>query len=183
MASLSPQQIEAAQDFAVTTIAALKTAKGVHAETAVAAAARMAGTFLFRSFNFPAEGVEAGQAVLSDQANEQGPRLVQIAGGVLTELGVVLDDKPVQKGPKDKKRPARDFLETQRKLEPRFAEIAQRLGLSLREAADSAAVATALVIREMAKVLDPNVAFGIAVYGFVEGAKTAPDSVVRDRPG
>jgi hypothetical protein len=36
------------------------------------------------------------------------------------------------------------------------------------------AVATALLIKHCAKVLDPNVAFGIAVYGFVE---TAPEPV------
>jgi hypothetical protein len=34
-----------------------------------------------------------------------------------------------------------------------------------------------LLIKHFAQVLDANVAFGIAAYGFVEGSKTAPDPV------
>jgi hypothetical protein len=52
MASLKQKQIDAAQEFMDTTIHALKTDRGLHAETAIAATARMAWTFLFRSFRF-----------------------------------------------------------------------------------------------------------------------------------
>jgi divalent metal cation (Fe/Co/Zn/Cd) transporter len=51
------------------------------------------------------------------------------------------------------------------------------LGLSLQDAADSAAAATALIIQQSLPVLDPNVAFGIAVYGFIEGSKTVPEAI------
>jgi hypothetical protein len=71
----------------------------------------------------------------------------------------------------------REFLETQKKLEQLYTPVKARLGLSREEAAQAAAVATALLIRQCAKVLDPNIAFGIAVYGFVEGSKTAPEPV------
>jgi hypothetical protein len=74
MSSLSQQQKAAAETFVRVVIDALKTDKGVHAETAVAAMARMAGTFLFRSFAFPPSDITPGQAVLSDMANDQGPR-------------------------------------------------------------------------------------------------------------
>ena len=67
-----------------------------------------------------------------------------------------------------------EFLDTQKKLEPLYATIKARLSLSPQEAAQAAAVATALLIRHCVKVLDPGVAFGIAAYGFVEGSKTAP---------
>jgi hypothetical protein len=53
--------------------------------------------------------------------------------------------------------------------------IKARRGLTTQEAAQTAAVATALLIRHFAQVLDINVAFGIAAYGFVEGSKTAPE--------
>ena len=36
---------------------------------------------------------------------------------------------------------------------------------------------TALMILHAAKYLDPTMAFSIAVFVFVEGAKTAPDQV------
>lgn len=91
MAAPTKEQHQAAQQFVDQVIAALKNDRGVHAETTIAATARMAGTFLFRSFAFPLSSVAPGQAVFSDAANEQGPKLVQILGSVLAYLGVNLD--------------------------------------------------------------------------------------------
>jgi hypothetical protein len=179
MGSLSQQQIDAAQEFAGTTIEILKTERGVHAETAIAGTARMAGTFLFRSFNFPLENVKPGQPVLSEAANEQGPELIQILGGVLEHIGVKLDKSQFGQAPNPEHQPLLNFLETQKQLEPKYAGTAKRLGLSLQEAAQSAAVACALLIQQSAEILDPNVAFGIAVYGFIEGSKTAPEPVTQ----
>lgn len=175
MESLSQQQIEAAREFVTTTIDTLKTERGVHAETAIAGAARMAGTFLFHSFGFPLDGVKAGQPVLSEKANEQGPHLIQILGSVLSLLGITLDKEQFGKSPSTENQPLLGFLETQRQLEPRYMKIRDRLGLSFQEAAESAAVASALLIQHSAQVLNPNVAFGVAVYGFIEGTKTAPE--------
>jgi len=50
MTALSKQQLDAAQEFATATIEALKLLNGVHPGTVVAATARMAGSYLFRSF-------------------------------------------------------------------------------------------------------------------------------------
>ena len=179
MESLSQQQIEAAQEFVNTTIDTLKTERGVHAETAIAGAARMAGTFLFHSFGFKLDGVKAGQPVLSDKANEQGPQLIQILGSVLSHVGITLDNEQLGKSPSTENQPLLGFLETQRQLEPRYIKIKDRLGLSLQEAAESAAVASALLIQQSAQVLNPNVAFGVAVYGFIEGTKTAPEPLTQ----
>lgn len=48
MASLTQNQLEAAKQFARAAIESLPTLQGIHAATAIAGAARMAGTFLFR---------------------------------------------------------------------------------------------------------------------------------------
>jgi hypothetical protein len=53
------------------------------------------------------------------------------------------------------------------------------LRLSLVESADSAAAATALLIEQSAHTLDPDIAFNIAVYGFIEGSKTFPEPIMR----
>jgi hypothetical protein len=79
--------------------------------------------------------------------------------------------------PLTQKKSVLEFLDTQKKLEPLYAPIKTHRGLSAHEAAQAAAVATALLIRHCAKILDANVAFGIAVYGFIEGSKTAPEPV------
>lgn len=177
MASLKKEQLEAATAFVGATIDLLKDDKGVHAETAVAGAARMAGTFLFRSFNFPMDGIAPGQPVLSDKANESGPPLIQLLGGVVMQLGVPVDPAKIDAGGKGGPKPNLGFLETQKRLEPTFSGIKDRLGLSYPEAAESAAVAVGLLIQKTAGVLDPTAAFGIAVYGFIEGSKTAPAPV------
>jgi hypothetical protein len=74
-----------------------------------------------------------------------------------------------------------DFLSTQKLLEPSFSRTQDALNLSYSEAAESAAMATALLVQKCIPVLDPHLAFGIAAYGFVEGTKTAPDPVILER--
>jgi hypothetical protein len=177
LTTLTKNQLAAAQEFANAAVATLKLPGGIHPGTVVAATARMAGTYLFRSFNLHLPGAEPGQAVLSIEANEQGPILIQIAAGILSQVGIKLDNTQAGKPTETKHKPTQPFLDTQRKLEPVYAPIKDRFGLSTQEAAHAAAVATALLIRHCAKVMDPNVAFGIAAYAFIEGAKTAPDPV------
>jgi hypothetical protein len=178
MASLTQLQIDVAKEFANATVKALQTDRGVHAETAIGGTARMAGTFLFRSFGFPLKDIEPGQPILSEQANERGPRLVEVLSEILARLGVELDSARLEGEPGPANQPQMGFLETQKLLEPRFAEIRARHGLSEQEAAEAGAVATAFLMHQCSQVLDPHVAFGIAVYGFIEGAKTVPDPAV-----
>ena len=137
----------------------------------------MAGTFLFRSFGFPMNDIQPGQVVLSDKANEQGPVLIDILGEALSHIGFALDEEKLGDATSADNQPNQSFLETQRRLEPRFSAIKERHGLSLQEAAEAGVLATALLIQQCSYVLDPNVAFDIAVYGFIEGTKTAPDPV------
>lgn len=174
MNSITQPQIDAAQAFGNAVIAALQTGRGVHAETAVAAAARMAGTFLFRSFGFDLATIAPGQVVLSEEANAAGPGLIRVLAGALAEIGIVLDEQRLGASQLPANRPTLDFLATQARLEPQFAAIRAEHGLSLTEAADAAAIATAFLIHQCARVLDPSAAFGVAVYGFIEGTKTAP---------
>lgn len=178
MTPITQPQIDAAQAFANAVVAELKSDRGVHAETAVAAVARMAGTFLFRSFGFDLQDVQPGQPVLSEQANEAGPGLIRVLAGALAEIGVAIDEAKLGAPALAANRPTLDFLATQARLEPAFAAIRDRHGLSLTEAADAAAIATAFTIHQCARVLDPSIAFGVAVYGFIEGTKTAPGPVV-----
>lgn len=178
MALLTKEQQDAAQKFVGLAIEAFKSETGVHAETTIAGTARMAGTFLFRSFAFPIVSIQPGQAVLSDAANEQGPKLIQALGNVLAHIGVELDKSKLGANRDPEHQPLADFLATQKRLEPGFSQAMQALGLSYVQAAESAAIATAILIKQCIPVLDPNVAFGIAAYGFVEGSKTAPDPVV-----
>jgi hypothetical protein len=175
MITLSKPQMDAAQAFANAAIAALQDGGKMHAGTVVAGSARMAGTYLFRSFGLELRGVKPGQAILSEPANVQGPVLIQIAAGILDRLGIKLDSAAAGAPAAAPHQPRREFLETQKTLEPVFAPIKDKFALSMPEAAQAGAVATALLIRHCAQILEPNTAFGIAALGFVEGTKTAPE--------
>ena len=56
----TPAQRRAANEIVDAIVEALRSDRGVHAQTAIAAAARMGGTFLFRSFGFETRNTEAG---------------------------------------------------------------------------------------------------------------------------
>lgn len=178
MNDFTANQFEAAQKFVAATIEAFQNERGVHAETAIAGTARMAGTFLFRSFGLPLADVVPGQAVMSDKADKHGPELIQIMVAVLGQLGVNIDHQRCSGTPSPDHQSSLSFLETQKQLEPPYTEIVQHLGLSLPEAAQSAAAACAVLIQQCSAILDPHSAFDIALYGFVEGSKTAPDPLV-----
>jgi hypothetical protein len=168
---------QAAREFVNLAINKLSNERGVHAETAIAAVARMAGTFLFRSFGFQLPDAKPGQAVLSEKANEQGPRLVNIAATVLKDAGVHLDSNKVTDDSMSGHEPLLSFLDSQKLLETDFNAVRERLGLSLVQAADAGALASAMLIDQTSQVLDSNVAFQLAVFSFIEGSKTIPADV------
>lgn len=174
MESLNQAQLQAASEFGTAAMKAFDQDGSFPAEIVIGSAARMAGSFLFRSFGLPLSGIQPGSVVLSEQANQQGPRLIQILSAVLENIGVKLDPSRLAASQRTTRGQKASFLETQDVLEARFAAIRQKYGLSDGEAADSVAVATAVLIKNCSSVLDPHVGFGLAVYGFIEGSKTAP---------
>lgn len=177
MSQTAATRAAVAQAFARAAFDALATDGRLQAESAVAAMARMAGTYYFRSFGYAALQLQPGQAVLSQEASEKGPELMNLTHAVLTNLGLKIDDDVVRRGlqqPDDRHQPVMDFASTQPRLEAAFAPIKAQHGLSSVEAGKAAAAATALLIYNCRDVLPPAVAFGIAVYGFVEGTKTTP---------
>lgn len=174
MTQLQHPQIDAAQEFYTAVVQGLRTAQGIHAVTAVAAMARLAGTFLLRSFGLPIDQMEPGTPILSEMANEQGPRLINILGSVLANMKIAIDPDRIDFSIPPNDKPQLTLLETQARLEPAFTRSIQQHGLSYAAAADAAAAATALVIAECADIVDPYTAFNAAAFGFVEGAKTVP---------
>jgi hypothetical protein len=168
---------DSAREYANVTIAALQFPSGAHPPTVVAACARMAGTYLFRSFGLKLKGAQPGQAVLSVEANEHSPMLIRTTAGILSNLGITIASAPTTALVEEKTKPMHDFLQTQRQLEPLFTPIQSKYGLTTRQAAQAAAIATAILIHHFVKHLEPNAAFGLAALAFIEGSKTAPDPV------
>jgi hypothetical protein len=176
-------QITAASKTVEAIVRLLKNDRGVHAETAIAAAARLAGTFLFRSFKLPTAGIEPGSPVLSEQANEQGPALVQTFAYGLAAEGI--DPQALQSASLDipeQNQPLLTVVQTQEKLEAEVRAIVAGQGLADPEAAHACALAAARLVKMTVQVLDPRTAFAVAAYGFVEGSKTMPVPVADAPP-
>jgi hypothetical protein len=167
-------EVEAGNVYVDIVIREFGAEKGVHAETAIAAAARMAGTFLFRSFNCPLKDLTPGSPVLSDAANEHGALLIRTLGAGLGALGVNLDHEKLASGMSDEHQPQVSVIETQARVEKQFREASVRFQLTAEQSAHACALAAAQLIQMTGSVLDPHVGFSVAVYGFVEGSKTAP---------
>lgn len=159
-------------------VAALRTEKGTHAETAIAGAARMAGTFLFRSLAIPAGDAAPGTPVLSEAANEHGPLLVQTFGVGLVGEGIdPTKIKPDLHIP-EQNQPLLSVTQTQEKLEPALRAIAAKHRLDDAQAAHACALAAARLVRMTVAVLEPRTGFAVAAYGFIEGSKTMPIALV-----
>lgn len=167
-------QLQAADQYVQIVIKALKNEKGVHSETAIACAARLAGTFLFRSFNFPMQDMQPGSAVLSEAANEHGPVLIQTLGAGLDALKVKLDHSKLSGTVPADHQPHISVNETQARMEADFRKVSAALRLTPEQSAHACALAAARLIQMATAVLDPHIGFGVAAYGFVEGSKTAP---------
>ncbi len=167
-------QEAAAREIVEAIVPALRTEKGTHAETAIAAAARMGGTFLFRSFNLPVTGTEPGAPVFSDLANDHGPALMQtFAFGAVSEG---LDPTTMNQDMQVPEQNAQLLTVngTQSKLEGTLRGIAGKHRLTDVQAAHACVLAAAKLVKRTVQVLPPSVGLTVAAYGFVEGSKTMP---------
>ena len=170
----NPKQLAASGEFNQVVIAKLATERGVHAETAISVASRMAGTFLLRSTGLPISALQPGMPVFSDLIDEQGQRVLATVDQALAALGVALDTRKVDYDLPDEHEPQMKLRETQAQFDPLFRAIVSKYELTDGEAAHAAGLSTAILIQKCAPFLDPHIAYAIAAYGMIEGCKTVP---------
>ena len=84
--TLAQRLSECGRAIAMATVPAMGTTGTVNVPTTIAACARMAGTYLFRSFNLQAGAASPGDVVLSQEAAANTPALLQTCAGVLKGL-------------------------------------------------------------------------------------------------
>ncbi|MEZ5013974.1 MAG: hypothetical protein R2794_06750 [Chitinophagales bacterium] len=147
----------------------------IHAATAITAGARLAGSFMFRSFGFELKDAEPGSVVLSEEANEKGPVLIGVLQATLENFGVRVEKEMVEKT--EKADAQISFMKTMNTLQGPAHDIMQRNALRFEQMAYSCAIATAFIIKECQANLDIGSAFNTAMYGFIEGSKTCPPEI------
>lgn len=145
----------------------------LHAETLIASVARMAGSMMYRSFNFD-KTIEPGTAVLSDQANIHDPKLMHVMFATLHQLGDKVNQDTLNSEYASAKFSQLTFRESHDRLAPFFLRYCEVTPMALQDAALGAAIATGILVHDCREVLSTDKGGSIAVYGFVEGTKTAP---------
>jgi hypothetical protein len=167
-------RVKAADEFHSAILERLTSEKRIHAETAVASAARMAGTFMLRSLGLPLGDFEPGSLLFSEGTDEKGPALVFRLKSTLEILHVAVDPSGGKAVEANAVAPLLSLLETQELLEAPLTALREKYQLTYWEAAEAGAMAAALLVRDTSSLLGADAAFNIAVQGFVEGSKTVP---------
>lgn len=138
---------------------------------AISSTARLAGSFLFRSFGFIINDAKPGTVMLSEEANIKGPQLVNITYAVLQNFGIQIDNDKMPDG--NQKQAESNFVDVIGKLQGPASEIMKKNDLTYEQMAQSAAIATAFIIQQ-SKNITPEDGFGTAIYHYIEGSKTNP---------
>lgn len=141
---------------------------------AISSTARLAGSFLFRSFGLTMDNIAPGTAVLSENANVKGPELVNLTFAVLQSYGIEINNDKMSNSPSNKAETS--FIETMNILQTPAIEIMKKNELTFEEMAQSAAIATAFIIQQSSNI-SPEDGFGTAIYYYIEGSKTWPPSL------
>ncbi len=149
--------------------------RAVHPGTAIASCARLAGSFMFRSFNHHLKNLPPGSAILSEVANEKIPELINVMVWTLENLEVSIDTKKLENNKETESN--LNFLDTLNRLQNKAATIMNQNKLNFEQMAFSCAMATAFIIKECQKDLDPERGFNTAVFSFIEGCKTYPPEI------
>lgn len=138
---------------------------------AISSTARLAGSFLFRSFRLKINDAKPGTVILSEEANTKGPQLVNITHAVLYNFGIRIDNNKMSNG--NRKHAESNFIDVISKVQVPALDIMNKRELSYEQMAQSAAIATAFIIQQSSNIT-PEEGFGIAIYHYIEGSKTNP---------
>ena len=173
--------VQAAREVYELLVSHFQTDEGVHVGTIVSAAARLAGTSLIRSFNFALNDLKPGTPILSEQANEWWPELVNILVYTLKISGVEIKQGWASVTTPEEHLPEKDLLQIQLELQEPYTQIMSRFALDYVQAAYAGTIACAMIIVETQNALDPYIACDIATYGFIDGTKTVPIPLASSR--
>ena len=143
---------------------------------AISTCARLAGSLLFRSFNFHIENAKPGSVMLSENANTKGPELVNITHNVLQNFGITIDNQKMNSGSTEET--DINFIDAINLVQNQALEIMNKYNLSYEQLAHSAAIATAFIIQQSPSML-PETGFGKAIYHYIEGSKTYPPDYIK----
>ena len=181
MTELLERQNKATGAFVDVIASGLGNGRAVDSATAIVCSARVAGNLLFQSFGFDTKVMTPGTIILSEEANEQVPELINILVAYLQRHQVPFDEAKLSQQNLKPEEFILTMSETLEVFQKTALNIAKENNLNFKEAAQSAALATAFIVRECSRTIGAEIGFKIASYGFVEGSKTVPVQLVENQ--
>ena len=165
----------AAKETYTLLVSRLHSGSSVHIGTLVSAAAWLAGASLYRSFNFKDTMLPPGTvAPVSEEANQEWPRLMNMLLAILKANGLELDQAKFVMDTPEQHKPHKPILEMETELQEPFNQIMRKHGLDYRLGAFAGAIACAYVILKSRLLVDPHITCGLAALGFIGASKTVP---------
>lgn len=150
----------------------LKTDRGVHVETAIAAAGFLAGATMLRQSGAPLDQLPPGSPVIVDSLDERGPELMQFMSGVCVASGMPADDWNADIPAANQ--PQRLPVDLVAALEPAFWRICDDAQVPVELRPMVAAHTAIQFVASGRGVLDERIGRAIAALSVVGGAKTVP---------
>ena len=150
----------------------LGTGREVHSATAISTCARLSGSFLFRSLELNTKDAVPGTTALSEEANQNGPKLISLMISVLNSFGIEIDNDKTEQA--DIASPEIGFLKSISKTQDGAIAIMNKYNFGFSDMANICTYATAFIIEQCKNDIAIENGFNTAVYGIIEGSKTIP---------
>lgn len=137
---------------------------------AILCSGNLVGMFMFLSFDFKYQELEPGSILLSNEANELGPKVISRLLYELNNYNIKIDktdDSNIYNS-------SLTYLEILERTQKDAMEIMKKYNFDYNQAMIICISATAFIIKNASPNVDVNEAFGIATYGIIQGSKSVP---------
>ncbi len=176
--ALSAQRLaQAGADVYQAILRSISDERGVHLQTAIAAAGYLAGTAILKSCGLDVSTLTPGSAVFTDRVNEIGPGVVQdvlnrVSSGVRS--GPIDLNAPLAELVPPNHQPLRSYENLLPLLWPQCQAILDRHQVSMEQAAFACSAAVAKLILDGQAQLSVAIGKAIAIEAMVKASKTVP---------
>lgn len=171
--TLAQRTAQASQELFDGICKALADHRGVHLETAVAAAGYLAGAAMLRSTGIDLSSLEPGSPVLVDQVNELGPMVLDTVFG-LAHRGGVDQNSTVANAVPPGHQPLIPFLQLLPKVSPAMRQACDAHEIPPEMQPFVAARAAAQLLVAGRQQVDASILKALVAESVVQAAKTVP---------
>ena len=161
-----------------------RTPQGTHPGTVLSAAAWLAGTSLYRSFEY-AQNPEPGTVMLSEKANQAFPKLLDLFTYYMFQSGTQIKPEQFILQIPEAFKPQKTVLQIQEAHQEEYNAIMKRHHLDYLDGARAGVIVCSMLFNYHCvkrQDLDPRLGAGIISMGIVTGAKTAPMPLQQEKP-